>query len=110
MGGAALAEFQRAARIKEAPAVPSLEDEGMAGFDVTSWYAVWAPADVPKTIVVRLNRAIAEALSLPDIRQRLETLQAEPFPKGVAGAQDFEREEISKWRSAAVEALGPRSE
>ena len=96
-------------RSSYAPAVPSLEDEGMAGFDVTSWYAVWAPAGVPKTIVDRLNRAISEALSLPDIRQRLETLQAEPFPKGVAGAQDFEREEISKWTSA-VEALGPRSE
>ena len=96
-------------RSSYAPAVPSLEDEGMAGFDVTSWYAVWAPAGVPKTIVDRLNRAISEALSLPDIRQRLETLQAEAFPKGVAGAQDFEREEISKWTSA-VEALGPRSE
>ena len=72
--------------------------------------APWPPWQRAVAIVVRLNRAIAEALSLPDIRQRLETLQAEAFPKGVPGAQDFEREEISKWRSAAVEALGPRSE
>jgi len=92
-----------------APAVPSLEEEGMAGFDVTSWYAVWAPAGVPKAMLDRLNRVITDALSLPDIRQRLETLQAEAFAKGIAGALDFEREEISKWTSA-VEALGPRSE
>jgi tripartite-type tricarboxylate transporter receptor subunit TctC len=92
-----------------APDIPSLAQEGMKDFDVASWYAMWAPAGVPKEIVERLNKAITEALSLPDVRERLAALQAEAFPTTVTQAQAFEREEIAKW-TAAVEKLGPRSE
>jgi tripartite-type tricarboxylate transporter receptor subunit TctC len=92
-----------------APNIPSLAEEGMKDFDVTSWYAVWAPAGVPREIVERLNKVITEALSLPDVRERLAALQAEAFPTNVARAQAFEREETAKW-TAAVEKLGPRSE
>ena len=91
------------------PNIPSLAEQGMKDFDVTSWYAMWAPAGVPTEIVERLNKAITEALSLPDVRERLAALQAEPFPTTVAEAQAFERGEIRKW-TAAVEKLGPRSE
>lgn len=91
------------------PDVPSLAELGMKDFDVTSWYAVWAPAGVPKDIVERLNKAITDALSLPDVRERLTALQAEAFPTSVTAARDFEREEIAKW-TASVEKLPPRQE
>jgi len=96
-------------RSSYAPDVPSLAELGMKDFDVTSWYAVWAPAGVPKGIVERLNKAITEALSLPDVRERLTALQAEAFATSVAAARDFERQEIAKW-TAAVEKLPPRQE
>lgn len=92
-----------------APEIPTLAQEGVKDFDVTSWYAVWAPAGVSREIVERLNKAITEALALPDVRERLAALQAEAFPTTVAQAQAFERGEIAKW-TAAVEKLGPRSE
>ncbi|MFO1081012.1 MAG: tripartite tricarboxylate transporter substrate binding protein [Reyranellaceae bacterium] len=94
-------------RSSYAPDVPSLAELGMADFDVTSWYAVWAPAGVPPAIIERLNRAIGEALTLPDVRERLAALQAEAFPTSVAAARDFERGEIRKW-TTAVEKLPPR--
>jgi tripartite-type tricarboxylate transporter receptor subunit TctC len=92
-----------------APDIPSLTEVGLKDFDVTSWYAVWAPAHVPAAIIERLNRDIGAAVLLPDVRERLVSLQAEAFVNTVDAATKFQAAEVDKW-TAAVEALGPRPE
>jgi tripartite-type tricarboxylate transporter receptor subunit TctC len=94
-------------RSSYAPEIPTLAEQGLKGFDITSWYAVWAPAGVPKDIVDKLNRAIVAALATPEVKARLMTLQAEAFGNTPEAADQFQKEELSKWTSA-VELLGPR--
>jgi len=94
-------------RSSYAPEIPTLAEQGLKDFNVTSWYAVWAPAGVPKEIVEKLNRAIVAALATPEVKERLVTLQAEAFGNTPQASDEFQRKELEKW-SKAVELLGPR--
>jgi tripartite-type tricarboxylate transporter receptor subunit TctC len=96
-------------RSSYAPEIPTLAEQGLKGYDISSWYAVWAPAGVPKDIVDKLNRAIVAALATPEMKARLVTLQAEAFGNTPEAADQFQREELAKW-TKAVELLGPRPE
>jgi tripartite-type tricarboxylate transporter receptor subunit TctC len=96
-------------RSSYAPEIPTLAEQGLKDFDITSWYAVWAPAGVPKDIVDKLNKSIVEALSTPEVKARLVTLQAEAFPNTPEAADEFQKQELAKW-TKAVELLGPRPE
>ena len=61
------------------PAVPTMVEAGVPKFEVTSWYGVIAPAGTPKEIVARLNAEIAKILDMPDIKERLASLGAQPM-------------------------------
>jgi tripartite-type tricarboxylate transporter receptor subunit TctC len=52
------------------PDVPTLIEAGVAGFDVTSWYGILAPAKTPKPVIDRLQKEIAAVLALPEVRER----------------------------------------
>jgi len=54
------------------PSVPTMQESGLKGFDFRTWMGVAAPAGTPKEIVQRLNAAINQALSAPDLRGWLE--------------------------------------
>lgn len=92
-----------------APEIPTLAEQGLKNFDITSWYAVWAPAAVPKEIVEKLNRAMQDALATPEVKARLVTLQAEAFGNTPQASDAFQKQELTKW-THAVESLGPRSD
>ena len=55
------------------PDVPTMAESGIQGFDISSWHGVFAPAGTPRETVVRLQREIARAVQLPDVRQRVES-------------------------------------
>jgi tripartite-type tricarboxylate transporter receptor subunit TctC len=57
-----------------APEVPTMAEAGLAGYDISSWQALFAPAGVPKAIVDRLYTETAKALKAPDITSRLQDL------------------------------------
>lgn len=57
-----------------APDVPTMQEAGLAGYDITSWQALFAPAGVPKEIISRLYIETAKALKAPDVVKRLEDL------------------------------------
>jgi tripartite-type tricarboxylate transporter receptor subunit TctC len=57
-----------------APDVPTMQEAGLAGYDITSWQALFAPAGVPKEIIARLHAETAKALKSPDVAKRLEDL------------------------------------
>jgi tripartite-type tricarboxylate transporter receptor subunit TctC len=61
-----------AARIPALPEVPTTAEAGMPGFIVDAWFAFFAPAGTPTAILERLNAALREATSQPDIRRRAE--------------------------------------
>lgn len=57
-----------------APDVPTMAEQGLAGYELSSWQAVFAPAGTPPAIVERLYTEIAKILKLPDVSKRLSDL------------------------------------
>ena len=60
-------------RASALPEVPTLDELGLTGFELTQWQAVVAPAGTPKPIVDRLYREVTKALRMPDVVERLAT-------------------------------------
>jgi tripartite-type tricarboxylate transporter receptor subunit TctC len=57
-----------------APDVPTLAESGLAGYELSSWQAAFAPAGTPKPIVDRLYTEIAKIMQMPDVQKRLSDL------------------------------------
>ena len=91
-------------RIASAPDLPTIAEQGLAGFDVTSWYALVAPAGTPASIVDRLHQEIAKALAEPDVRERIAGLGAEPVGNTPAEFAAMQRAEAARWAKLAREA------
>ena len=60
------------------PELPSLEETGLKGFDLTTWWGVMAPAKTPDTVVNRLAAEVAAAISSADVADRLRAMGSEP--------------------------------
>jgi len=61
-----------------APDVPTLAEAGLAGYEIGSWQGVFAPAGTPVDVVKRLNTEIVKIINMPDVREKLVGLGAEP--------------------------------
>src|SRR5215210_535971 len=57
-------------RSQQAPNLPTLHESGFPGFDVTSWFALLAPAGTPAPVIAKLHQEAIRALALPDVRQQ----------------------------------------
>ena len=79
------------------PDVPTMQEAGLKGVEVTVWYGVLAPAATPRNIVKTLSEAIIKATKSPDIRQRLLDQGAEPVGSTPAEFDKILREEVAKW-------------
>ena len=69
------------------PELPTLDESGLRGFDMTTWWGVMAPAKTPDPIVERLANEIGKALSQPEIVERLRAMGSEGV--GVRTPQEF---------------------
>ena len=87
-----------AERLKQLPDVPTVAEHGFAGFDLSAWYGVMAPAKTPPEVVAQLNAAIGKAMREPAFKEQFETQGIViPAPTGVAAYADFIRRERDKW-------------
>jgi tripartite-type tricarboxylate transporter receptor subunit TctC len=87
-------------RLLSAPDIPTLDEAGLPGFDISLWQGLWLPKGTPKNIIAKLNAAVVDALADPTVRARLADLGEEIFPRDkqtpeALGA--FQRAEIEKW-------------
>jgi tripartite-type tricarboxylate transporter receptor subunit TctC len=87
------------------PEVPTLQEQGIPDFDVSSWYGITAPAGVPMTIRERLGAEVVAALQDATIAQRVRDFGAEPWSMGPADYDSFMEREVAKWRPI-VQASG----
>jgi tripartite-type tricarboxylate transporter receptor subunit TctC len=86
------------------PDAPTVAEAGLPGFDVTSWYGLFAPAAIPRELVTKLNADIAAVLAAPDVRERLSSSGAEPASMSPESFSQLVREEISKWSKVVRES------
>ncbi len=91
------------------PDLPSVQEAGIAGFDVALRYGLVAPAGTPRPIIERLNKELNAALASDDVKKRLATEGADALPgTPEAYADDIDKEE-TKW-SALVRKLNLKVE
>jgi tripartite-type tricarboxylate transporter receptor subunit TctC len=76
----------------------------LPGFDVSSWYGVFAPAGLPRSLVTKLNTDIVSFLAAADVKERLASLGAEPLPMSPENFGRHVRAEIEKWAKAVAES------
>jgi len=90
------------------PDVPTVQESGVPGFDVSSWNGLGVPAKTPRAIIERLNRALNEALAAPDVKQRFAEQAVDVFPSTPEAYRKHIAAEIAKWTRVIEVAKIPK--
>src|SRR3954470_13992031 len=77
-----------ARRSSAIPELPTAAESGMPGLEISSWYGLWGPKDMPKEIIARVNAALSDAMREPAVIERLITFGFEPV---IGTADEFAR-------------------
>jgi tripartite-type tricarboxylate transporter receptor subunit TctC len=80
-----------------APDVPTLEESGLKGYNVTTWYVIFAPVRTPKEIVARLQGEIDKALKSAELQERLKGVGVTIVNGNSGEAAVFVKSEYEKW-------------
>ena len=85
-----------AKRSAAAPDVPTVA-ETVPGFEATTWFAVFAPANTPRDAVAKVNAEMKRVFALPEVAERLKSLGLEPWISTPEELASFQANEIAKW-------------
>lgn len=83
-----------------APDIPTIDEAGMSGLNMSLWFGLWAPKATPDAVIATLNAAVVETLADPAVRQRFDHLgmeipaRAQQTPEALAA---YHKAEIEKW-------------
>ena len=99
--GLAVTTRQRAAT---APELPTVDEAGSKGYDVSSWQALVVPAGTPLAVVQRLHAAVAKVLADPGTHDLFARQGALPAPSTPEEAGRFVRSEVARWKEVARDA------
>ena len=86
------------------PDLPTMIESGVPDYDLSGWNALFAPAGTPRDVVDRLNAEITKVVQLPEVRNRLMELGAEPGPMKPAEFAAWVQSEVNKWTRLVKEA------
>lgn len=93
-----------AQRNPQLPEIPTIQEIGVAGYEVWSWFGLLAPAATPKPIVDKLNASIVEIIKQPEVQAKIIELGAVPVPETSAEFGAFIAAETLKWAKVIKEA------
>ncbi|MDE2606145.1 MAG: tripartite tricarboxylate transporter substrate binding protein [Burkholderiales bacterium] len=91
-------------RVASDPDIPTVAESGYPGFNVVTWFGLFAPAGTPPAVVERLNREVAEAVRNPEIAKRLSDLGAEPGTNTPAEFATMVKDARETWGKAVKAA------
>jgi tripartite-type tricarboxylate transporter receptor subunit TctC len=89
------------------PDLPTVAEAGVPGYETSAWYGMVVPTGTPAEIIARLNAETAKALTLPDVKSRLDATGMVPKSSSPEELGRHMHEEIAKW-AKVVKALGLR--
>ena len=87
-------------RLPAIPNVPTLNEQGLKGFEVKVWHGVYAPKGLPQPVLEKLNAALKKALNTPDVQKRLSDSNIDIVPMDKVsskGLKDHLETEINVW-------------
>jgi tripartite-type tricarboxylate transporter receptor subunit TctC len=96
-----------AARAPAFPEIPTLQESGVPDYDVTTWYALWAPAGTSSEIIAKLQQEVAKALATPQLKEVWAQNAATGGGNPPSEFAAFVKREISRWAEVA-KASGAR--
>lgn len=94
----------RAKRAKGHPNVPTMQEQGFAGFEATTWYGLAGPGKLPTPIAKKINADVNTVLAMPDVQERLDSFGAEDGGGTTEKFSQFIDSEIAKWSKVVKEA------
>ena len=92
-------------RSRIVPALPTVAEAGVPGYEVTTWFGLFGPAALPKDIIARLHIEVTRILALPDVRERLYNDGGEPGNLTVDEFGAFIRADAARW-AKVIKAAG----
>ena len=86
-----------ARRSSALPDVPTIAEAGISGYEVSPWFAVFAPAGTPADVVAKLNKALVAAMRQPETLKNLENVGAEPIGSTPQALAEHLNKELVRW-------------
>jgi tripartite-type tricarboxylate transporter receptor subunit TctC len=93
-----------ARRASQAPDVPTLIESGVPGFEMSLWFALVGPANLPKPIAARLNKEVNAIMTDPAVIKGLDLQAMQPDPIPIARMDELIRNDLTRWRAIAAKA------
>ena len=91
------------------PQLPTICEAGLRGFDISTWFGIFAPAGTPPDVVAKLNTEIVRILHTPEMKERLAALGAEPIGNKPDEFSAFIKAEIPKY-AKVIKASGAKAD
>ena len=98
-----------AKRTALAPDLPTIDESGLPGFDINTWFGIFVPANTPREIVDRLHDEFTRALAAPDVREKMLALGAEPAGSKPGEFAAYIRTEAEKY-ARVIKASGAKAD
>ena len=89
-------------RIKALPDAPTLNEQGLADFEMVVWHGIYAPKGTPADVMAKMNAAVRTALKDPEVTRRFAELGAEIVPESKQSAEG-----LQNWLKSEINRLGP---
>lgn len=93
-----------ATRSAAAPNIPTIAESGLPGFEASSWFALMAPAGLPKEVLARINAETLRVMAMPDVKEKLALLGLELAPGSPESLASYIQSETTKWARVVKES------
>jgi tripartite-type tricarboxylate transporter receptor subunit TctC len=84
-------------RASVVPGLPTLDEQGLKGFETGSWFGMAAPAGTPREIVMKLHGEVIRIIKLPEVTDRIASEGADFIGNTPEECTEFVKAEIVKW-------------
>ena len=91
-------------RTSAMPDVPTIAEEGLAGFEYNHWWGLWGPAAIPSSIVNQIEKDVAKSLVTPELRKLFSRIGAEPMSMSSSEFAKFVRNKMNSVERIAKKA------
>ncbi len=96
-------------RSSAVPAVPTIAESGLPGYEAVAWFGIFGPAGLPQDIVSRLNGEIVKIIAQPEVREQITRQGGDPGGNSPDEFAAFVKAEIAKW-ARVIKQSGAKAE
>lgn len=91
-------------RASAAPQLPTVSEQGFAGFDVSSWQGIVVPAGTPKPVIARLHRGLVNVMNSTEVKDKFAQFSALAVATTPEQFSAYIKEELARWQKVAQQA------